>query len=238
MKFFIYISLIFSLVLTSCSLEKKRYSKGFYFSGNKKTQIASSSSSIETIDNHHLVSIPYKKEEKLPVVKVESIEELSEEQYKEPIARDSNECDQIVFHDSRREDVIVKEVTPSEIKYKKCGFEEGPLYTVDPSTVSSVVYRNGTKEYYGNYVQPEKVVPDKPIDGYTTWANDPREIEIFSILSFLFGILFVPFLSILFGVISFKMFKKEPGRYKGKGFSYIGIGLGILWIMLIIVFLI
>lgn len=158
------------------------------------------------------------------------------------IEGDTNKCDKIIFRNTEEVECRVKEISTSEIKYHKCGFEDGPIYKIDPNDVSAIIYHNGSKEFFGNYVRPsksyEKEKKDEYINGYTTWASDPRDIEIFSVLSLVFATLyFIPGLSIVFGVIGLRMFNKEPGRYKGKGFAYAGIILGSLALLLLIVIL-
>lgn len=237
MKFYLYIVLVLSVIITSCSLEKRQYNKGFYFSRNNKLQ--SSASSVKSIDKPSVITEIKHQESQDDGSVEQKISKTSEALTFEPAAKDSNECDQIVFHDSREESVIVKEVTPTEIKYKKCGFEEGPLYTVDPTSVSVINYRNGTKEYYGSYVKP-KLDEDKSnkIDHPTSWANDPREVEIFSVLSFASSLIVmfpgIALVSIVLGIIGLRMFKKEPGKFKGRGFAIAGIWIGVLTILTIV----
>jgi hypothetical protein len=227
------------VVGSSCSIQKRHYNKGFHITKFSKVQLASGVQQKSVEDK---VAEPLKLEksaEKLlvnPTV-VEVPEDSSFVQLEEEMFLDSNECDVIVFRDSHQEECIVKEVTSTEIKYKKCGFEEGPLYTKNISEVSGILYRNGTKEFYGNYVKPEVgEASDDYINGYNTWASDPRDIEVFSVLSLVFSLLyFIPGLSVIFGIIGLRQFKKEPGKYKGKGFAYVGIGIGSATLLFILI---
>ncbi|MCB9188843.1 MAG: DUF4190 domain-containing protein [Flavobacteriales bacterium] len=226
-----YLIIFISVLLVSCGIQKRHYNKGFYFSHSSNSHgskaIADSDKSLEIFSSSS---------EKHP----DEIDVVSNEDYSlTPDFGDTNKCDKILFRDADEVECIVKEVSNNEIKYKKCGFEDGPLYTVESNSVSAILYRNGTKEFYGNYVKPEKTKnseeSDDYINGYTTWASDPRDIEIFSVLSLIFStIYFIPGLSIVFGLIGLRMFKKEPGRYKGKGFAYAGIIMGSLALLLLI----
>lgn len=59
---------------------------------------------------------------------------------------DKNTCDKIIFIDGTELEVIVKEVNPSEIKYKKCEFQDGPSYSVESSKVFIIKYKDGRKQ--------------------------------------------------------------------------------------------
>ncbi|CAG5086506.1 DUF4190 domain-containing protein [Parvicella tangerina] len=244
MKAFITL-LLLCLLAASCSIEKRHYNKGFYVKRQTIVNVPSNDAqskvvSSKTLSKHKLVKNETPKAEEDALVisqKTEATNESPSTEIKPNL--DTTACDKVIFRDGHKETCIVKEVTPTEIRYKKCGFEEGPLYTVKVPEVSAILYRNGTKEFYGNYVETTPYEgSEEYINGYTTWANDPREIEIFSVLSVVFAtVFFIPGLSIVFGVIGLRMFNKEPGRYKGKGFAYVGIGLGAAWILLVLVML-
>lgn len=226
----LYLLLLFSMLVSSCSIQRRKYNKGFYIS--KTTNVKKGQEIVHDPVSDRSAGVLMVNESK-PMVVTPSIEKDK--------TVDTAKCDKIIFRDSHQEEVMVKEINNHEIKYRKCGFEDGPLYTISPAKVSAILYRNGTKEFYGNYVEPEeeeRIESEEYINGYTTWASDPREIEIFSVLSLVFGLFyFIPGLSIVFGLIGLKMFKKEPGKYKGKGFAYAGIIAGALGILLILLVL-
>ncbi len=73
-------------------------------------------------------------------------------------------CGSLVFAQDtiikKNSEIIVAkilEISPTEIKYKKFDFQEGPIYIETKSTVQMIHYANGMKETFGE-VQTEKVV--------------------------------------------------------------------------------
>lgn len=61
-------------------------------------------------------------------------------------------ADTILFTNGSSQDVIIKEITPTEIKYTKTARPNGPLYTVFKSDVVSISYEDGTTEAFGTIV--------------------------------------------------------------------------------------
>lgn len=55
-------------------------------------------------------------------------------------------CDQLVLRDGDLIDVHVTEVGVQEIRYKRCGFDDGPNYVVLRRDVLSIRYSNGEVE--------------------------------------------------------------------------------------------
>lgn len=58
----------------------------------------------------------------------------------------SQECDILILKDGTESSVIVSEIRVSEIAYKKCDFQTGPLYIVLKNEVFMIKYRNGQSE--------------------------------------------------------------------------------------------
>jgi hypothetical protein len=57
-----------------------------------------------------------------------------------------NICDKILFIDGTEIQAIVKEVNSTEIKYKKCEFQDGPIYSIESSKVFIIKFKNGRKQ--------------------------------------------------------------------------------------------
>jgi hypothetical protein len=54
------------------------------------------------------------------------------------------------------EKLLVKllEVNPTELKYKRFDYQDGPVFTVSKSELSYIVYANGVRESYENWIPP------------------------------------------------------------------------------------
>lgn len=55
-------------------------------------------------------------------------------------------CDLVILKNGDEVKAKVLEITPIEIKYKKCLSPDGPLYVVKKNDVFMIKYANGTKE--------------------------------------------------------------------------------------------
>lgn len=54
--------------------------------------------------------------------------------------------DTIVYKNSSKVPVILKEITPVEIRYQRPGMTDGPDYVINRSEVDRIIYRNGITE--------------------------------------------------------------------------------------------
>ncbi|MES2761758.1 MAG: hypothetical protein V4677_06110 [Bacteroidota bacterium] len=71
--------------------------------------------------------------------------------------------------------VIVKEVTQTEVKYKKAEMPDGPTYVLNKSDISKIVYKNGYTEVIKEPVAEPASVADQP---YTvTYVPSPVNLE-------------------------------------------------------------
>jgi hypothetical protein len=144
---------------TSCNLhiEKRRYRKGYY---------VELSYHHKTIPHHQIIESPERPaiEESTEMIVNKSVElkdslvktAIKPNEKQKPIVHRSkpkqrkkityergDHCDIITFTDGRQDEVIVEEITETEIKYKKCNFKEGPSYRVSKSKVKKIDMHNG-----------------------------------------------------------------------------------------------
>lgn len=78
------------------------------------------------------------------------------------------------------EKVIAKilEITPTEIKYKKFDFQDGPLYTEKKSDIKMVVYANGMKEVFEEQKLVVEIKSTSPTDDYVVKAEESAKIDM------------------------------------------------------------
>lgn len=62
--------------------------------------------------------------------------------------------DTIVFKDKQKIIVIVKEVSLTEIQYKKLELPDGPMYIVSKNDIEKIIYKNGYIEILKTTVEP------------------------------------------------------------------------------------
>jgi hypothetical protein len=133
-------------------------------------------------------------------------------------------CDTII---SVMGDVIVgkvTEVSDTEIKYKRCGISNGPIYTIRRSNISVIKYANGLRDL---------MTTSGPVD--YRYSTEERKTEGLGLAGFILGlgglfVLGIPFglLALIFGAISLSRINREPGRYGGRGFAIASLVLGIV----------
>jgi hypothetical protein len=133
-------------------------------------------------------------------------------------------CDTIV---STMGDVIigkVTEVTDNEIKYKRCGISDSPVYSIRKSNISVIKYANGTKDFF---------TASGPVD--YRLSTEERRLEGLGLAGFISGIagLFVlgiplGLLAVIFGGISLSKIKRSSGRLSGKGYAIASLVLGLI----------
>jgi len=223
-------------ILFSCSVQKRKYQKGFYVSNHKtKTQTKKNNSVIVKKEafTQNLISKPVliHIEEKIEA-------EASVTKRSHPIKHPSliykdEPCDVMTLKNGEDVNVKILEITSIEIKYKKCDLPDGPLYVIKKSDVFMIKYSNGTKEIF----KSDEVTKDKGSVSDKTKKNKTKTTNDHAILSLVFGILgFVIFFgsiaAIVLGDKALKEMKAEPDTYEGKSAAQIGKILGIVGVVL------
>lgn len=236
--------LVFILIASSCSMEKRKYTGGFHIPKKKSIGIAKNPLQKQKISKKPSKNLPKSKvnNEELIVFNqfVSDDDDAISVKESESGETDTLLCDRVVFHDGNTVECLVLEVSNTEIKYKKCEFEEGPTYIAATHQIASIRYRNGTQEYFGQeYVEQEKDVytfPENPsVASNPSWVDDPREWEIFSVMSIALAILPPTVLvSVIFGFLGLNKTKSEPEKYKGRGLAIGGLAISAAWCILFV----
>ena len=248
---------IISLVmLFSCSVQKRKYQKGFYVSNSKhkkevqKKPIQISKNEIEhdnlvfktntlpTSQNNDLELSASANSKPIDLIKLNSTKVINPE---------DSLCDQITLRNGDEIKVKVLEITPLDVKYKKCNMPDGPLYIVKKADVFMIKYPNGTKEVF----KAEPVynsVPNQYQELPQNTYKGPKKMNPYAVASFVLGILGIwpltglgSLLAIIFGSIALAQIKERPGKYEGEKLARAGkiMGIVILSILaLIIIFVI
>lgn len=223
MKNLVLLLLSISVILNSCSIQKKRYDN-FYtinWNSNYEKEIDINSINEETElnqinnDNHY------------------SDEEIENSSNENKITdKDSIECDEILFKNGDEIKVQIIEITPNEIKYKKCNYLDGPLITINKSGVFSIVYKNGDREL----IKTEKItINNESVNKNTSNESYKPKKDGLAIASFIFGIIGLPILGLIFGYVQLNLIKKYPQYYDGDGMANTGVLLSWIWLCLIII---
>jgi hypothetical protein len=148
-------------------------------------------------------------------------------------------CDTIVLKSGSLLIGKVEEIGQTEIKYRKCNNLSGPLISILKSDVAVIIYSNGTHEF---------LTPNNPIVASnnnnitTTDNNTEKKVEGLGLAGFIAGLggLFIAgyilgAIAVIFGAISLGRIKKNPNKFKGRGFAIVSFIIGIIDIVALVI---
>ena len=246
--------LFFIILFSDCTLQKRSYRDGYYFSRNK---------------NHSKISesqISKQQNFKTPDLKTTFISQtsaankISESSFSlpplTPILKLKNKKPGIIAYDGCGDEITFKngdevkakvlEINENEIKYKRCDNLDGPIIVVNKSEVFMIKYLNGSKEVFKDVTPKQNSIPANNNNNNIPFYYDNRQTSPLAIISLVMGILVfftaaitaIP--AIITGSIALHQINTKPNQYKGHSMATTGIVLGITAaiIALIIIFLI
>lgn len=140
-------------------------------------------------------------------------------------------CSKIVMKNGDIIEADISQITPSEVKYRRCGKSEDPEIVLDKRDVLSiqasdgaVIYRDTGRETnvrsQRDYTRASSQIDSRQLEPYAIWA------AVFALL--------IPIVGIVLGVISLTRINKNPDKYKGAGWAWFGIIFSVLWILLVV----
>jgi hypothetical protein len=202
--------LFFSIVLvTSCSVDKRIYRKGYHVVWNAKH-----SRDLHVVDHKSKVKpvVPSNQEEAFVSVSVNSEPEMMTLVKKPVLLLNKDTCgDVLLFKNGEKLLVKVLQIENNDISYKRCDNLSGPTFIVSKKYIAILEYVNGVKENLdvSEEVKP-KQVENKPKQNKVN--NGPGIASfILSVLGFIVGITLV--FAIPLAILSKSQIKKEPDRY-------------------------
>jgi len=235
------------IIFFSCSVQKRHYQKGFYVSNvkqQKRTLNQVSVTRTKEIKSDKLILKPNNLQtfsnETADLTASVDIKTMSVKKFQLPLLTKGNDslCDIIILKNGDEVKVKVLEISPIEIKYKKCNLPDGPLYVVKKSDVFMVKYANGTKEIIKSETEPVSSNANK--SSANNKVKTTHESAIFALVAGICGIFIgigsIP--AIILGDIALKKIKAEPDKYEGADLAMIGKVLGIIGLVLKILLLI
>ena len=260
-KIFICFLLLVAINLVSCTLQKRKYTGGYYSQWNnshsKQVVKASQNSVSNDINlsgavandpaNNYSASLSDK-----PEIYIDKPEQLIIE------ANNAGKCDLITLKSGEKIEGLVAAITDNDVKYKSCRNLDGPTLLVEKQNVMMIEYANGTKVNFtsgspdtkkeqNEYVNPNPN-PNTNTNPSQSKAVDekPKKLEILGLIGFITSIggLFVAGIplgsvAVAFGIISLFKIKNHPEKFKRKrGFAIASILIGLLAIIGAIVFLV
>jgi hypothetical protein len=183
------------VLLFACSVQKRKYQKGFYVNWHNKTQQKEKTNSVspsaetkqQLAKESHEEMIP-KEPLDLTASASKDVQEFKFEKNTWSHVPPEDSCDVIVYKDGSEIKSKVQEITANEIKYKRCDAMDGPMYVSKKSEVFMIKYANGTREIIKAEAQEIKtyVPPDRTS---RTDRLRKRQTHPLAIAALVFGIL-------------------------------------------------
>jgi len=222
------LSVIIISVLTSCSIQKRHYMKGYNVQWNKKSNTINSAPPV--VDDKIVLTASANNE----LIPVETKQELILNSTTAPeVVQDS--CDVLKLKSNKELKVKVMEIGPSVISYKDCDNSDGITKTINKSKVAGITYNNGKEENAEvlREVKTEEPMPQPP-------SNQNNELPLVTHPSAKAAMIagpcaFIPVIGWIFAIVAIIHslvawfgIEKNPKKYKGKKWALIGGALGML----------
>lgn len=231
------------LIVFSCSVQKRKYQKGFYVSRKhqspteKPAPVVKATGKPAAASTKAVVLKAEQPETTVASVKPGNELTLIKQQAKPSVFTKDEPCDDLIFKDGTELKAKITEITTTEIKYKRCDQLEGPLYVARKSDVFMIKYANGTREVFKN----ETVTPATQNPERSAMVNDGyKKTHPLAILSLIFSILGIyplfligSILAIIFANIALRRIKANPNYYKGDTLAEVGRTIGIVLLSII-----
>jgi hypothetical protein len=133
----------------------------------------------------------------------------------------------------------VEEIGQTEIKYRKCNNLTGPIISISKTDVKSIQYSNGTNDLISETNTFSANQTNQLYNNYPVLKTEGLGLAGF--ISGLAGLFIasIPLglIAVIFGSISLSRIKKQPGRYKGRGFAIASLILGLIDVVAMIILL-
>jgi hypothetical protein len=185
------------IICTSCSLQKRLYTNGFYTGNNqsaKKTDKKINTDTLPAVATNH---------SKTRIIPSNGGTDLiaSNSPTKNPAflilnSDPTTDCDTLFLKNGTVILAKIREVNPNEIKYKYCDNPDGPSIITYKSDIDYIVYTNGIKEVIvvKNTISKPTYVPtnDNNLNEYQTKRERKQPTKFFATLGFFLNLFTYP----------------------------------------------
>jgi len=246
------------LLIFSCSVQKRKYQKGYHFTWNRTANKVKEKRDSPAHNQHHKkesrpekITSPANEYPEIIVAKDNHLtaKELNK---KKNALIGAEPCDEIIFRDGSEVKAKLTENTDTEIRYKKCDALDGPTYIAKKSDVFMVKYANGTREVFREQASSSQLDSRKATYKVAKinhpMANASFVMGLLSVLTLVAAIyitpLFVYFsplfaiLALIFGIVALRKIADDSDNSTGEGMAIAGLVIGsllvVFWFILII----
>lgn len=247
------------LLLSSCSMQKRLYNKGFYASKThtpKKKEIKEDADTLPFVLTN-VKSIKTKEVAATLYAEVSpKIIEIKHTKTKPALFAEG--CDTLFFRNGAKILAKVNEINPEQIKYKYCDSPNETLRIISKSEIKFIVYSNGFKEAFESSPAPYSYPPqNKKTNGFAiagfviSMVDLPLSLAfgILSAISTLGGIVMLTYilliipsilalLAIMFCITALIQINKSQDLENGNALSIVGLVFAIILLIVLIAIII
>lgn len=209
--------IVLLILVSSCSVEKRNYRKGYYidwvWQKNKNSKAVEQKNKTANQQNN----ITFTEEEKVNASTQTTPEFFPLKKKTLLIAKDT--CGDVMLL-KRGEEMKVKvlEIDETKIKYKRCDNLKGPTYEIEKQKVALITFSNGVKEIIEaptisqqqEYYEPKKTQQ-------TNYTRTTPDIAKYAVILAVIGIFVFPatIVALILANKAEKMILAEPNKYEG-----------------------
>jgi hypothetical protein len=222
--------------LASCSVQQRRYAKGFHITKNFHSTARSASGNeglrkrntvyepaLQFVSNDSQSQAQQSDDRLLSASAGENEFFAAKKQLATP-----DSCDEIFFRNGDKAFGKIEEVGSVYIKYRKCDMLEGPLYSSYKKDIALVIYVNGSQETFSAQPVPAKSAKTKK------QITKEEQVRQDASLSFALGIIGLTALyygsihAIVVGTRALRAMKRGEASSRKKGLATAGVVMGVV----------
>ena len=257
------IALALIIPFISCTVQKRLYRNGYSVNWSSDNKTPKSKVLINEIEN----SVSELKEDNSDlaltsngiVLEEKSLVSLNDEtlilkEYNNESIIDTSKCDVMLLTNGEEISVKIIEITPTDVKFKRCDNLEGPIKMISKNYILSITHSDDTKEVLKNEdgsipVSNEASSKLKSTKNASDDSGSAKASLVLGVLSnallfisvlvgVIFPLIFLAslvggILAIILGSSQLLKIREEPKVYGGKRKANIGLFLGVLVIPLL-----
>jgi hypothetical protein len=224
------------------SIQKKKYSKGFFISRNNGVRFDNSTkqdtkiekNSIEiALKEEHTEKISSKTDSSLNIIHKKKLDKDFIKDVSTKIPNYKEDCDEIILKNGEIIKSKILEIGVNEVKYKKCDNQTGPTYSTLKTEIFMIKYQNGTTEVFSNSATTSSNKNNNEADNASIFGIISMVSGILGLLLTLFSGYFITALllcvgGIVFGALSLKEIRLNPTSTSSKALAKTGLITGII----------
>lgn len=223
----------------SCTIEKRLHLSGYNIDWKNKKNLSENKKSLE---KNSFAKIEIPKKEIVNSITTSEETKAAESNFDNSFSASNNlvdhiinqkkvleNCDIIITKDGDEIEATIIDVGINEIRYKKCGFPDGPDYSIKKEDVFMIKYINGTKDIFKteNFIESQ-VSSSKPIERFFKINGIGLAALIISIVGLFKFQIILGLISIILGIVGLINFSDEHRNEKIEAFGILAIIIGFI----------